>query len=65
MSLYSLVIDHVNGDGYEQRKQSPTKRMYYYLNNPERIKIELQILCANCNWIKAHERREFPHLKLD
>ena len=58
-----LQVDHVNGNGYEERHQFSS--FYSYQKNILRkIKAgskDYQLLCANCNWIKRwenpHERR--------
>ena len=48
----ALQFDHINGGG------DKNGRSYYkYINDPD-IKLKLQILCANCNWIKRHENNE-------
>ena len=31
-----------------------------YIDNPDLARKRLQILCANCNWIKKAERNEAP-----
>jgi hypothetical protein len=62
--IRALQIDHINGKGKQLRiKLTGSNRMnrlvfYYYLRDPEMAKRELQVLCANCNWIKRHENRE-------
>jgi len=55
-----LQIDHINGNGKDDlRKFKSSAQMYkYYLQNPRIAKKELQILCANCNWIKREENNE-------
>lgn len=52
-----LQIDHVNGDGSRDRKKYKSIRDYYQaiLANPNNY----QILCANCNWIKRFENKEY------
>jgi len=53
----ALQIDHVNGGGVAETK-GMSRRVFY-----ERIRthrIEYQVLCANCNWIKRAERGEVP-----
>ena len=58
--LRALQIDHINGRGLEDaRLFGGAPGMYiYYLMRPELAKQRLQILCANCNWIKRFEKRE-------
>jgi hypothetical protein len=54
-----LQIDHVNGGGKkESREKSRFKFLQYYTRHPEEAKQKLQLLCANCNWIKRHEDHE-------
>ena len=55
-----LQIDHINGGGIKQFKLfRGTYNMHrYYLNDLEKAKKELQVLCANCNWIKRDENNE-------
>ena len=54
----ALQIDHINGGGYKETVRfGSTELMYdYYLGNPSECRLKLQILCANCNWIKRAER---------
>ena len=59
-----LQIDHVNGNGYEERHQK--SRSYKYLHVLKKILAgskDYQLLCANCNFIKVHENKEHPHNK--
>ena len=62
----ALQIDHVNGDGYIQRYNWKTlggldASQYYKIVKESFLKQEniYQLLCANCNWIKRHENREY------
>ena len=52
-------LDHVNNDGYKERKSvSDYKELYRkYAKNPELTKKQLQVLCANCNWVKRFNRK--------
>lgn len=53
----ALQIDHVNGDGYKtHRKMSAIPFLESVLNDTTNA---FQILCANCNWIKRSENREY------
>jgi len=56
----ALHFDHIYGGGRKQVKDSKSNmRMYlYYIKNPEIAIKTLQILCANCNWIKRIENME-------
>lgn len=67
--IRALQIDHINGDGWvERRKRNGNKmnRGYGYpflkqvLEDPL-VKQKFQILCANCNWIKRHVNKEMAH----
>lgn len=53
----ALQIDHIFGGGYKENRghsvSTNLKRVLRY------GKKRYQILCANCNWIKRHERKEF------
>lgn len=53
-----LQIDHKNNDGKKDRARfvNLNKLYAYYINHPNEAKENLQLLCANCNWIK-----EFDH----
>jgi len=69
----ALQFDHIHGDGYrEERKgkkgyHDTISRSFYmkYLTNPELARRTLQVLCANCNWIKRAENREHSHRDMD
>lgn len=54
----ALVLDHIKGDGYLDRKRIGNKIYRYYVNNIDEAKNNLQILCANCNMIKSFENNE-------
>lgn len=54
-----LQIDHINGGGVKQVKKLGSNGVYrYYYNRPEEAKKDLQLLCANCNWIKRAIQKE-------
>lgn len=59
--IRALQLDHINGGGNKERKKfGNTHNMaVFYLKNPNMLKKNLQILCANCNWIKRHTNKEF------
>lgn len=57
-----LQIDHINGYGHKTGHSYHTD-IRYYLKHPEEAKQKLQVLCANCNWIKKHENNEVPRMK--
>jgi len=51
----AFQIDHIYGNGHQQRKGMGTESfLKYVLNHPE----EFQLLCANCNQIKRVENKE-------
>lgn len=60
----ALQIDHVDGGGHQERLR--TKTTATHLRNViASVKADegrYQLLCANCNWIKRHENREFGNL---
>lgn len=51
--IRALQVDHVNGGGWKQQRGWTLYRSV--LKDPE----EYQTLCANCNWIKRHENKEY------
>lgn len=54
-----LQLDHINGGGVrELRARKGYSASIYYSIHPEEAKEKLQLLCANCNWIKKVERNE-------
>jgi len=52
----ALQIDHVNGNGSQERNIMRNAKNYKDLisSNP----LKYQVLCANCNWIKRYENNE-------
>lgn len=57
----ALQVDHINGDANVDRARfgvSTSIKYTYYLKNKDEAKERLQILCANCNWIKRNENNE-------
>lgn len=61
----ALQLDHIQGDGYLDRKQKGRTKIYrFYMKNLEEATKKLQVLCANCNKIKQIEEDEFRlHIK--
>ena len=53
----ALQLDHINGGGRQELLRCGTHYAMFkkILENPEGH----QILCANCNWIKRHEKCEY------
>jgi hypothetical protein len=63
----ALQIDHIHGNGYKERKQFPSTKMFY-LHVLSQIKAgskDYQLLCANCNWIKRYENEEHKPRKTE
>jgi hypothetical protein len=58
--IRALQIDHINGQGKKEfQKFKGNISLYrFYLKNPDLAKKYLQVLCANCNWIKRFENKE-------
>lgn len=55
----ALQIDHVNGDGAEdRRKMRGRKYLLFVLDSVKNKENRYQLLCANCNWIKRVENEE-------
>jgi hypothetical protein len=61
-NISAIQIDHINSGCVNETKQlgGSLKMMKFHLKNPEEAKKQLQILCANCNWIKRFENDENP-----
>jgi hypothetical protein len=53
--MRALQIDHINGGGKKDRKKYRTSDLYAKIL---RDSTGYQILCANCNWIKRHDKGE-------
>jgi len=57
--LRALQIDHINGNGHEERRKRGTESYYrFMLNKVIAGSKEYQVLRANCNWIKRLENNE-------
>ena len=64
--IRALQFDHIKGNGKQDRlihKSHTTLALYYY-KKPELAKQEIQVLCANCNWIKRFENYEHKGSKV-
>jgi len=53
-----LVIDHINDDGYQERKdlygsQNGAAQQFFLKLRKEKIRSDLQVLCWNCNAAKS------------
>lgn len=56
----ALQIDHIHGGGIKERKLYNTKDYHrIVLKSLENKENKYQLLCANCNWIKRYENREW------
>ena len=55
----ALQFDHINGDGHKEQDRFGTRRLmvFKHIKDPD-VKNKIQVLCANCNWIKRHENNE-------
>lgn len=51
----ALQVDHVDGGGNAERRRIGQHQVMKRVLAGEP---GYQLLCANCNWIKLHERRE-------
>lgn len=59
-NIIVLQIDHVNGGGSKERKRLSNGTNYYkhVLEELKSGSKEYQLLCANCNIMKAHQNHE-------
>jgi len=60
--IRALQYDHILGNGRKDKlkfKNHMDTFTTYYITHPEEAKKGLQILCANCNWIKRAENKEY------
>jgi len=55
-----LQLDHINGGGsLDARRRGGNGQMIaYYLKHLDEARRNLQILCANCNWVKRDRNKE-------
>lgn len=56
----ALQIDHINNDGFLERKINSTVRYKKVLKDTTG---KYQLLCANCNWIKRYEFKKEKELE--
>jgi len=61
--MRALQLDHKYGGGKIDRSMhgSYYKLIKFYSQNKNLAKQKLQVLCANCNWIKIHDNDERFH----
>jgi len=55
----ALQIDHVHGGGKREIGKGYSYVWFLKLLADPNLDKKYQLLCANCNWIKRAERREF------
>jgi hypothetical protein len=58
IDIRALQLDHIKGDGKEDRKRLGSRICRYYVNNLEEAKQKLQVYCANCHAIKTYIMEE-------
>ena len=56
--LRALVLDHVRGDGKQDRLRVGSKIQRYYTQHIDEARQNLQLLCANCNLLKSLDNHE-------
>ncbi len=54
----ALQFDHINGKGGKNHRKYGSGFNRYFAKRPELALALLQVLCANCNWIKRVEEYE-------
>ena len=57
---YTLTLDHIHGDGFEERRYFDGKAIYKWAIR-EKDHERYQVLCASCNFAKGHNRTICPH----
>jgi len=55
----ALQIDHIHGNGKEERNTNGAAFYKKVLTSLYAKQEKYQILCANCNWIKRYENKEW------
>jgi len=58
----ALQVDHVNGGGNKHRKTIHWYTFYKSILN-DTVDVDVQLLCANCNFIKRYENKEHKNGK--
>lgn len=63
----ALQIDHIDGGGSKERKERNSNGAFckIVLESFLRGENKYQLLCANCNWIKRFEKREYKSESYD
>lgn len=60
-----LQVDHINGDGAKDRKRLRSVGVVnYYFSHLAEARGKVQLLCANCNWVKRHQNYEYRNGKI-
>lgn len=62
-----LQFDHINSGGTRDAKRfgnQSIRMKQYYIKHPEEARKTLQVLCANCNWLKRWRNGEDATLVL-
>lgn len=62
--MRALQIDHVNGFGNKERRKLSSSSPAFYKKIIAAAGYGYQVLCANCNWIKAREEGSIPILEV-
>ncbi len=59
----ALQFGHKNGNGANDKLRFKNNDQFYkhYITHPEEARAELEVTCANCNWIKRFKDNE--HIK--
>lgn len=60
-----LQIDHINGGDRQDTKRYKNRISFYRDILKTKDDKNYQVLCANCNWIKRHENKEFDQPETD
>jgi len=62
-NYYTLQLDHIYGSCKEDVREfgDYDKMLTFYFANPEIAIRDLQVLCANCNWIKRSTNNELTN----
>ena len=56
----ALQIDHIHGDGNQETFGDGGAWGYKLLKlTAEEVRKDYQVLCANCNWVKRYENKEY------
>lgn len=59
--LAFLTIDHIHNDGYIDRQDSSSSNSFYLKLRREDVRLDLQVLCFNCNLGKQVNGGICPH----